>query len=365
MTETRQIYTLEDLYSQRFAPLSTLNLDRVALTVEAYGEFLAQDMAEQLDMFSEETTLPRAVWGGAQQLTFEEVGEFGKGKTRKDTLGQEVHFPLFKLSASQGGSEEFWKRASVKDLIGVMQSMDNGYAQRVRDEIKAAIFNNVLHTPVKDWLADNSTLNLVEPFLDADSREIPIAPNGTSFVASSHQHYIGITGSTVAVSDVNYLLGHVREHVVGEVKLFVDGAMPATLNGLSSTPFVYNQFVNVIDQTAAKIGATANRDGGQTDRNNMFIGTWDGHEVHTRSWVPTNYMVAMAVGSTLGKPLWRRVDPAFPGLITGIEISDGRIRIKESYFYMGFGAFNRAAGAVMDCTTGSNTYTVPSGLVRS
>ena len=128
--------------------------------------------------------------------------------------------------------------------------------------------------------------------------------------------------------------------------------------------FRSNQFTNVIDQTAGKIGAVANIDGGQTDRNNMFIGTWDGHRVLTRSWVPTGYISVMGIGGQLGKPLWRRTDPAFPGLRVATEISDGRIRVKESYFYMGFGAFNRSAGAVLDTAT-QGSYTVPSGLVRS
>lgn len=364
MAETRQIYTLEDLYAQRYAPISTLSLDRVSATINAYADFLSSQMGEMLDMFTEETILPRAIWGGVPQLTFEEVGEFGKGKTRQDKRGQELHFPLHKIDATAGGSEEFWKRAKVADLIGVMKSMDNGYAQRVRDEVKAAVFNNTVRTPFKDWLGDNSTLDKIQPFLNADSNEIPDSPNGASFTASSHQHYIGITGSAVAAVDINYLLNHVREHLVGEVVLFCDGAMPATLAGLASTKFTYNQYTNVIDQTAAKIGATANIDGGQTDRNNMFIGTWDGHRVLTRSWVPTGYICAMGIGGQLGKPLYRRVDPAFPGLRVATEISDGRIRVKESYFYLGLGAFNRAAGAVLDTTT-QGSYTVPTGLVRS
>lgn len=362
MTQTRQIYTLEDLYEQRFAPLSTLNLERVSATIQAYAAYLAQDMSEQLDLFTEETTKSRAIWGGAAQLDFEEVGEFGKGKTRKDTRGQELHFPLYKLDATVGGSEEFWKRANVKDLVDVMTGMQNGYASRVRDEIKAAVFNNTVRTPTKDWLADNSTLNKIQPFLNADSNEIPAAPNGTTFTAASHNHYLGTSGSAISTYDVDQLVGTVREHVLGKIVLFVDGAMPATLAGLAGTKYVARPPAPIIDQSTEQVARLSfNPD---ADRNNMSVGYWDGHEVVTRSWVPTNYLACMAVGGQLGKPIWRRVDPLFPGLITGIEISDGRIRVKESYFYMGFGAFNRAAGAVLDGTH-QTTYQAPSGLVRS
>ena len=140
--------------------------------------------------------------------------------------------------------------------------------------------------------------------------------------------------------------------------------MPATLDALTSgSNYVARPPAPILDQTAAQVArASFNPD---ADRNNMSVGYWDGHEVVTRSWVPTNYIVCMAIGGQLGKPLHRRVDPMFPGLRTATELSNGVLRIKESYFYMGFGAFNRAAGAVLDCATGSNSYTVPSGLVRS
>jgi hypothetical protein len=359
---TTQIYTLEDLYAQRFAPLSTLDLSRVSLTVQAYAQFLASDAAEQLNLFTQEQTLSRAVWGGAPAMAFDEVNEFNRGTPRKDTVGQEVHAPLFKLSASQGASEEFWNRANIKDLIDLMNGMDIGYSSRIRDEIAAAIFNNTIHTPVKDWLVDNSMLNKIQPFLNADSASIPTAPNGKTFIASSHTHYNGITGSTIASSDVNTLVNHVSEHVLGKVILFVDPAMPAILAGLGSTKFVARTPVVVVNQSTTQVARESFDP--NADRGNMSVGYWDGYEVVTRSWVPTNYLVAMATGGTLGMPLSRRVDTKFPGLITGLEIRDGVLRIKENHFYMGFGAFNRAAGAVLDASTGNGSYTVPSGLVR-
>lgn len=364
MAQTTQIYTLEDLYAQRFAPLSTLDLSRVSATVQAYAEFLANDMAEQLNDFTEEITASRSIWGGAPAMAFDEVNEFGRGVPRKQTEGQELHFPLFKLSATQGASDEFWKRANIKDLIDTMNSMQIGYAAKVRDEVKAAIFNPLLHTKVKDWLVDNSTLDKIQPFLNKDGASIPTAPNGSTFTSSTHGHYLGISGSVVSANDVNTLLGHVREHVVGKVVLYVDGAMPATLASLTSgTHWVGLTPVVTVNQSAAEV-ARASFDPA-ADRNNMLVGYWDGHEVRTRSWVPTNYMVALAIDGSLGKPLFRRVDPQFPGLRGGFQVKDGRVTIEEMYFYMGFGVFNRAAGAVLDCATGSNSYTTPSGLVRA
>jgi len=361
MTQTRQIYTLEDLYEQRFAPISTLDTSKVLASVQAYAEFLARDMNEQLDLFTDEQIQSRAIWGGTTKLDFDEVGEFGKGKTRKDTAGQELHFPLFKLDATVGGSEEFWKRASVGNLREAMIGLDNGYSQRVRDEIAAAIFNKAAHTPVTDWLKDNSTLNKIQPFLNADSNPIPTAPNGTTFTASSHQHYVGCSGATISSYDVTTLINNVAEHVLGKVILFVDPSMPAVLGALAGTKYIARPPSPIVDQSTQQVARLSfNPD---ADRSNMSVGYWDGVEVVTRSWVPTGYLACLAVGGQLGKPLHRRIDPAFPGLRVATEMSDNVIRVKESYFYMGFGAFNRAAGACLD-STHQTTYSNPSGLVR-
>jgi hypothetical protein len=362
VTTQSRVYSLTDLYEQRFAPISTMDLTRVSRTIEAYAADLSNRISEMLNDFTEEVTLSRSIWGGAPTMAFDEVNEFGRGKPRADVAGQELHFPLFKLSATQEASEEFWRRAKGKNVLDLLTSMDIGYAGRVRDEVKAAIFNNTLHTKVTDWLVDNSSLNKIQPFLNADSAAIPPAPNGTTFTASSHQHYIAVTGATVAATDVNYLTNHVAEHGQGTIVLYVDPAMPATLSGLASTKFVAKTPVTIVNQSAAQVASESFDP--SADRSNMSVGYWDGYEVLTRSWVPTGYIACMNLTSPIGKPLARRIDPMFPGLHVAPEITNGILRVKESYFYLGFGALNRAAGAVLD-TTHQGTYSAPSGLIRA
>jgi hypothetical protein len=362
MTTQTRVYSLTDLYEQRFAPISTLDLGRVSATIQAYAADLTMRVDEMLNDFTEEVTQSRAVWGGAPQMAFDEVNEYGRGKPRADVAGQELHFPLYKLSATQEASEEFWRIAKGKNVLDLLTSMDIGYAGRIVNEVKASIFNNTIFTPVKDWLVDNSTLNKVQPFLNKDSATIPPAPNGATFTSASHGHYLGVTGSVVATSDMNYLTNHVAEHGAGNIVIFVDPGMPATLSGLASTKFVAKTPVTIVNNSAAQVA----REGfdPNADRSNMSVGYWDGYEVVTRSWIPTNYILAMNVSGNLGKPLYRRVDQTARGLITAPEVTNGILRVKEQHFYIGFGAFNRAAGAVLDCATGSNGYTVPTGLVR-
>jgi len=360
MTTITGIYTLQDLYEQRFSPVSTLDTSKVLATIQAYSNFIAQDLNEQLNMFSEETTSSRAVWGGNPSLAFDEVGEFGKGKPRKDILGQELHFPLFKLSATVEKTKEAQKRASAGQLREMILGIQNAYVQRVRDEIKAAIFNKSQHVPVKDWLVDNTSLTKVQPFLNADSAEIPVAPNGASFTASSHNHYVGTSGSSLSTYDIDTLISNVREHVLGKVVLFVDAAMPTTMAALSGTKYVARPPSPLIDNRGDLVSAASFDP--DADRSNMSVGYWDGTEVMTRSWVPTNYLAALAVGGQLGKPLMRRIDPSYQGMLLAADLSDNIVVLTEAYSYLGFGVFNRAAGAVLKAD--ATTYSNPSGLAR-
>jgi hypothetical protein len=356
----KQIYTLDDLYYARATSIVDLGVENVLNSLLAYGQFLVEDTSEQLNLFSEETDMAREFWGGVGRISFEEVGEFGQAETQKDIKDQEVQFPLRKIAAASGWSKEFFKRAKGAEIRKIMLDMDNGFNQRIRDEIKTAIFKNTATQWQSSIYPQDGVLTKIQPFLNADGATIPDAPNGTQFVGASHQHYLGVTGSSIATVDVDYLLGHVREHVVGEVALFVDGSMPATLAGLSGTKYVALTPSVLVNQTASTVAlATFNPAG---DRNNMLMGYWDGHPVYTRSWVPTGYLAALAVGAA-DKPLKRRVDPLYRGMQTDGVVTNGQIVAQEFYAYMGFGAFNRAAGAVLDSTT-QGSYTKPSGLLR-
>lgn len=362
MTTQTRLYSMDDLYGHRYQPLSTLDLSRVSDTARAYGADLTVQVNNMLNDLSEEITLPRAIWGGSKTVNFQDVGEFGEAKPEAEIGGQELHFPLFKLQAAEGMSEEAWNRALVQDLLDAMVAMDTGYQARVQKEMKAAIFNNTLFTKQVDVFSrEKSTLNLIQPFLNGDSGQIPPAPSGKTFAAGSQNHYIGITGSSLAVTDVDYLVNHVREHGDGQLVLYVDPAMPTTLAGLSNTPYLAATPVTVLDNSAAQMPRFQTSI--TSDGSNADVGLWRGNLVKTRSWVPVGYIFCANISSPIGKPLRRRIDPLFPGLITDTEISNGIIRIKKSHFYMGFGAWNRSAGAVLDTAT-QGSYTVPTGLVR-
>lgn len=359
---TNQIYTLDDLYAARATSIVDLGLENVLNSLLAYGDFLVRDTAEQLSAFVGETTNAREFWGGVAKVSFVEVDEFGKGETQKDIKDQEVQFPLRKISAAHGFSNEYFKRARGQEIRKLMLQMENGFNQRIRDELKTCIFKPTATQWQSNIYPQDGLLQKIQPFLNADGATIPDAPNGTSFTAASHTHYNAMTGTSIGVSDVNTLINHVREHFspATEVSVYVDPTMPATLAALSSTPFIYNQYINVVAKNSADIGAAVNLGGG--NRSDSFIGVWDGSKVFTRSWVPTGYLVAMAE-NPLEPPILRRVDPLYQGMLTDGLVTDGRLTVQDFYAYMGFGVYNRAAGAVLDAVHQA-TYSAPSGLLR-
>lgn len=360
---TKQLYTLEDLFAARATSVVDLGLENILNSVIAYGNFLVRDLAEQTAMFVEETTNAREFWGGVGQIEFTKVGEFGKSESQRDIKDQEVQFPLDKLSAAHAVSNEFWKRATANEVRKLMIDMDNAYTNRNRKEIQRCIFRSTSRQWQSSIYPQDGILTKIQPFINADGATIPLSPNGTAFVAASHQHYNGTSGSALSTYDVNALLSNVAEHVAGaggQVVLFVDPAMPVNLVALSGSLYTPNQYVNVVPKTTSDIGSARNIDG-SIDRANTFVGVWDGYEVHTRSWVPTGYMAALAVGAGLA-PIKRRVDPAFRGMLTDGMVTDGRLSAQDFYTYVGYGVYNRAAGACLD-TLHQTNYTDPAGLL--
>ena len=361
MAASNRIYTPDDLMANRASSVVSLGYENILNSVTAYGNFIAKDTAEQLSMFVEDTPNSREFWGGVGHLKFTKAGAFGKTETQLEIKDQEVQFPIDKLVCSQGWNTEFWKRANALEARKLMLDLDNAYNQRVRDEIQRAIFRSTARPAWKSEIYGYlGTLDKIQPFVNADGNNIPDAPNGTTFAGATHNHYLAVTGASVAYTDVDYLLGHVMEHVPGKIILFVDPAMPATLTALASTKFVYNQYTNVISKTTADIGKVATIDG-EVDRSNLFIGTWNGFEVHTRSWVPTGYMAAISVNAN-DKPIHRRIDPMFEGMQTDGLFSDGRMSNQMWFTYQGYAVFNRVAGACLD-TTHQATYSDPSTIL--
>jgi hypothetical protein len=359
MTKYVGTYSLEDLLAQRFVPASQFGFDAIARAIQAHLDWLNGQVADQMGLVAESSSDVRRVWGTSENMQMAEVDELGVARTQKDKNGVEVDFPLRKFSISTGWTADFMARATPADLAQKALDIEIAYVTRLRQELAAALLGKTNYSFV-DWLGDGTTL-AVKKLLNADGGAIPNAPDGTTF-AGTHQHYIGTTGASLAYTDIDALIALVTEHMLPGTKLFINAANVATLTGLASTKFT--ALTLAVVAVPGRTSGTVATDNVENDPNNKLVGYWAGYEVHTRSWVPSGYYVALATGSPQ-KPLVHRLDKfaSLNGMRMVFQLNAHPLTAQTFEAEIGFGAWGRHAAAVLDGGHQS-TYSNPSGLVR-
>lgn len=358
MTKYVGTYSLEDLLKQRYVPASEFGFDNIARAIQANLDWLNGQVADQVGLIAESSTDVRRVWGTSETMEMKEVDELGVARTQKDSNGVEVDFPLRKFSLSTGWTADFMARATPADLAQKALDIQAAYLNRFRNEMAAALFGKANYSFV-DWLGDGTTL-AIKKLLNADGSVIPNAPDGTAF-AGTHQHYAGTVGASLAYTDIDAIIANVTEHGKNNVKLFINQADVATLAGLASTKFKALDYA--VLAVAGRTTGTVATQNAEDDPANKLVGYWGGYQVHTRSWVPDNYYMAVSIDGP--RPLVHRLDKftALNGLRMVFQLNAHPLTAQTFEAEIGFGAWERNAAAILDGAH-QTTYSNPSGLVR-
>lgn len=358
MTHTVGTYSLEDLLAQKFVPASQFGFDAIARAIQAHLDWLNTQVNDQMALVAESSSDVRRVWGTSETMEMVEVDEFGVARTQKDSGGVEVDFPLRKFSISTGWTTDFMARATPADLARKALDVSAAYVTRLRNELAYGLFNKTNYT-FRDKLGDGTDLS-IKCLLNADGSTIPSAPDGTAF-AGTHQHYNGTAGAALAYGDIDTLLANVTEHGKTDVRLFINQADVATLTGLASTKFKALDYA--VLAVAGRTSGTLATQNAEDDPANKLVGYWGGYQVWTRSWVPDNYYLALAM--TGPRPVVHRLDKfaSLNGLRLVHDFDDHPLKAQTWEAEIGFGAWERNAAAIL-YGSAQTTYTNPTGLVR-
>ena len=271
---TNDIYSLADLLAYTFTPASEFGLDSIARTLQARVNYLNSEIDGMTSLLAERSTDRKRVWGAGNVGTMVKlVDDLGSAKSERFLPGVEVGFPMYKFSAKLAKSKEWMKRATPADIAKTFTGIEASYLNAIVREIRTAVFNDDNYT-FKDFLTDNTDL-AVKAFLNADSAAIPPAPDGTTFTASTHTHYKGTAGASLAYTDIDALIENVREHGLSlGLALFVNAADVSVLAGLASTKFVAVTH-NVLVPANASVSTVSRDDPANYDLNNRLAGFWD------------------------------------------------------------------------------------------
>jgi hypothetical protein len=303
----------------------------------------------------ERTTDRQRRYGGASSTVMAKKDEYGRSDAQKITAGSNVGFPLELFDYTVQWTRKFMQNATVAELAAQFTAAADAHRTRVQNEMLRALMSptNFTHT---DYLVDHVDLP-VKRLVNADSAPIPLGPNGESFTASSHTHYLARV-STLAASDITGAINTVIEHhAMGRPMLYINRANEAALRAFTGAgEFLAYQPVTIQPgaDTMQAMGGTL--PGAPLD--NRPIGIWgtSNTEVWVKPWIPANYMFTFVMGAPA--PLvYRTREAGGGGLVVAAEDEHYPLRARTLESEFGFGVWTRTNGAVL--YVGGTTYTAP------
>lgn len=346
-------------------------------TVSQFGEDLAweaindlltahnQQLNESLGQFVDSTTDRLRRYGGPDSMAMEELDEYGTPDAQKISAGETVAFPLKFYGIGLQWTRLFFQNAMASELAAQATAAADADVKAVQREMKKALFTKTSYTFI-DRRVDGVSLG-VKALINADSSQIPVAPDGTTFAGATHTHYKGATAaawtsSTAAnkLTDIDDLTTNVLEHFLGgQILILINRAQEAGFRTISTfTPYVDARIIQAPGGTTQF--ARGNLD--MTNVANRAIGVIGAGEVWVKPWIPAGYIAALHVGSG-GAPLVRRTRNGGGGNLELLfENETYPLRARALGREFGFGVYNRLAAACLDTTSVGATlaaYTSP------
>jgi hypothetical protein len=325
-------------------------------TFEAISNSLAAHNTIMEGMFgqlAERTTDRLRRYGGVATMTMEDGDELAMPFAQKVTGGSNVGFPLNSAIGGLQWSEMWFKKHTIGELTAQVEAMMTADVARVMRDIKRALFY-ATNATAYDHLIDNIALG-VKRLVNADSEPLPPGPNGETFTASSHTHYIARI-STFAATDLDSLINHVKEHfAVGEIVVQINQASESAVRAFTG-------FVPMVDARVIQAYATDRVVPGMSldplQIYNRTIGIYNGAMIEVKPWIPANYLACFNTGDNIPKPLCYRYDADYgDGLQLVYDNPSYPLRAKGYRRIFGVGVWNRVNGAVL--YTGGTSYTDP------
>ena len=316
---------------------------------------LAAHNAIMLDLmgnFVETTTDIRRGYGGTDEMVMDELDEFGRPDAQKITAGVLLDFPLRKYGISVQWTKDALEVLTGQEFAAQFVAAQDADVRTFTREIKRAMFRAANYSAV-DRLVNNATLN-IKRLVNADSAPIPLGPNGESFDASTHTHYLFTAGVALAAADLTALIETVIEHHPnGTPRVWINRAQETAVRGLTG-------FTAYLDARLVAGGGTtavvAQNSLASMDLNNREIGIYSAGGVSAvvtvKPWVPSGYLLAWVDGAP--PPLVRRIrrqERAALRIVAEDEAHPLRARTLEREH--GFGVFTRTNGSILYIDTGA------------
>jgi hypothetical protein len=348
---TTGTYDISSLLSVRHQVVPEFGMDKVQTVLEADVAAHNQLTLDMVSNLAEPTTDLLRRYGESIDGEMVEVDEYGRSNTQRAAPGSTVGFPLRLFQFAIGWTRKWLETHTPADMATATQNAEKAHLRRVQREIRRALYLSSNFT-FTDFLVDKVDLP-VKRLLNADGMAIPNGPNGETFDAATHTHYLARAGGSLAASDVTGTINHVVEHGHGgAVKIAINKADETTWRAL--TGFVAYPDPRLIYRATDTPGQTL--DISRLD--NRAIGIIGAAELWVKPWAITNY-AAVWDANAPEKPLAfrQRTATSLQGLRIAGEITTFPLQAQYMEAEFGFGVWNRSAAAIL--YYGDTTYADP------
>lgn len=297
---------------------------------------------EMMGELVEMTTDRQRVYGGADAMVMEELDEFGLPDAQKMTTGATLGLPLRFYGGALQWTRVFFQRTTGEQIANTVRTMMIADVKAIQREIKRALFRPTNYA-FEDRRVDHVSLP-VRALVNADGAIIPAGPNGETFNAATHTHYLNAATLTAAVLDAQ--IATIIEHFgAGTPFLYINQGQEAAMRALNA-PGQFTGYVDVrINQPQTATYATG-RGLDQLNVNNRAIGLYGAAEVWVKPWVLPNYVVGWMGG--VPSPLaYRRNDLGTGNLELIFEFDQFPLHARGYGREFGIGVVDRVAAAVL------------------
>lgn len=357
------LQALDDLENVTL-PLAAAGLDeatfsaRIRQAFDLYNRGVDEAMRD-FAVVTSETLYPYGILN--DDTGMQELDEFGVPDVDKTSGGGTLGLPLRFYGKAKQWDRLFVLNTPLSQLTAELDEMANQDLRNLKKRIIQTLVTSTNSLNYYDRRASRLTFD-VRALLNADSMGIPTGPNGETFNAATHTHYLFSAALTDAA--LGALIDTVVEHGVdGGVSVYINRAQEGTaraLTGNGGFTAYYDARVQLNDQTTYATGSL--NIGNPADR---AIGIYYGAEVWVKPFVPANYQIAFDNGAGANRPLGIRTRG---GSLAGGYESGGfgllfendqyPLRAKAVGREFGVGVINRHKAAVNFSNSGS-AYTIP------
>lgn len=281
---------LSDLLAQTSGTVAQLGENNV---YDVFRRSLAARNRQMMEMVSTlcDFTNERLIGtGGLATGDFEELDELETPHPQKVAPGENLGIPMRNYGFGQQWTELYLEDATPADLAGQFLAVMDADKRNIINQINRAIYLSANYTSVDIRKKDQASLP-IKRLANADSFSIPVGPNGETFTASSHTHYVARV-STFASTDLDALITNAQEHFPGPVRVYMNAAQEAAVTGF--TGFAKAVDVRVTQASTSSYVATPGLD--MSNRGDRFVGVYNGAEFYVKPWAIANYLMAVNLG---------------------------------------------------------------------